>query len=111
MFRPNGDIVVLDWQILGYGRAGWDVAYFITTALEPHHRDEEELMLRTYHDALVAEGITDYSFEDLVADCELTKEVFVHRMVAGDDLLDTEMEGQDEGLVNVLVQRIAGWVS
>ena len=30
---------------ISLGRPGWEVAYFITTALEPHHRAEEEMML------------------------------------------------------------------
>lgn len=110
MFRPDGEIVVLDWQGLGYGSPGWDVAYFITTTLEPHHRDEEELMLRTYHEALLAAGVADYSYDRLIADTTLTKEILVHRMVAGDDLLDTDANG-DEALVDLLVQRIAGWVT
>ena len=110
MFRPDGEIVVLDWQGLGFGRAGWDVAYFITTALEPHHREEEALMLRTYHEALQASGVDNYSYDELVADAKLTKELLVHRMVAGDDLLDTEMAGDDSALVDVLVERIVGWV-
>lgn len=110
MFRPDGEIVVLDWQGLGWARPGWDVAYFITTALEPHHRDEEELMLRTYHEALLAAGVDDYGYDDLLADVDLTKQLLLHRMVAGDDLLDTEMDGDDDALVDVFVERIAGWV-
>ena len=31
-------------------------------------------------------------------------------MVAGDDLLDTGMEDGDPDFVDVLVQRVAGWV-
>ncbi len=110
MFRPDGDIVVLDWQLLSRGRAGWDVAYFITTALEPTHRSEEELMLRTYHDALVEAGITDYSYEMLVEDCELTKEVLVHRVGGAEDFLDTELKDQDEDLLRIMVERAVGWI-
>ena len=110
MFRPDGQIVVLDWQGLGWGRPGWEVAYFITTALEPHHRDEEQMMLRRYHQVLVEEGVRDYSYEDLIEDVTATKAVLAHRMVAGDDLLDTGMEDGDPDFVDVLVQRVAGWV-
>ncbi|MGY9074199.1 MAG: phosphotransferase [Acidimicrobiales bacterium] len=109
LFRPNGDVVVVDFQGVGTGRAGWDVAYFITTALEPHHRVEEEQLLRAYHEALVGEGITDYSYEALVVDCDLTKDLLAHRLVAGDDLLDTDRAGEDEDLLDVLVGRVAGW--
>lgn len=110
MFRPNGQTVVLDWQGMGWGRAGWEVAYFITTALEPHHRDEEQRLLRRYHQVLVGEGVQDYSYEDLVDDVTTTKAVLAHRMVAGDDLLDTGTEDGEPDLVDVLVQRVVGWV-
>ncbi|MDG2114285.1 MAG: phosphotransferase, partial [Actinomycetota bacterium] len=110
MFRSDGEIAVLDWQGVGWARPGWDVAYFITTALEPHHSAEEELMLRTYHEVLLAAGVDSYSYDDLVTDATLTKELLLHRMVAGDELLDTAMEGHDDGFVEVLVERIAGWV-
>lgn len=109
LFRPDGEVVVLDWQGMGYGRAGWDVAYFITTALAPEHRTEEAVMLETYHQALLEAGVTGYDRADLDADVRLTKEILVHRMVAGDDLLDTAKDG-DEALVDVLVTRVAGWL-
>ena len=38
LFRPDGDIVVLDLQGLAYGRPAIDVAYFITSALTVDHR-------------------------------------------------------------------------
>ena len=70
LFRPNGEIVVLDFQGLSSGRPAVDVAYFITTALTAEHRDEEECLLRSYHDALVAAGVSSYSFDELVRDGE-----------------------------------------
>ena len=42
LFRPDDEIVVLDLQGLSAGRPAVDVAYFITTALDAEHRDEEE---------------------------------------------------------------------
>ena len=50
------------------GRPGWEVAYFITTALEPHHRVEEEMMLQRYHQGLVDAGVNGYSYEELIED-------------------------------------------
>ena len=67
-------------------------------------------MLRTYHDALVEAGITDYSYEMLVEDCELTKEVLVHRVGGAEDFLDTELKDQDEDLLRIMVERAVGWI-
>ena len=68
------------------------------------------MMLRRYHQVLVEEGVRGYSYEDLIEDVTATKAVLAHRMVAGDDLLDTGMEDGDPDFVDVLVQRVAGWV-
>lgn len=110
LFRPSGDLVILDYQLVSYGRAGWDVGYFITTALTPDHRDEEELLLRTYHDELVGAGVTDYSYDELIADVERTKILLAHRMVGSGDTLDTQMDGEDESFIDLLVMRVMGWV-
>ena len=110
MFRSNGETVVLDWQNLSWGRPGWEVAYFITTGLDPYYRSEEQVMLGRYHEVLVEAGVDDYSYSDLVADATIAKAVLAHRMVAGDDLLDTEMEKTETEFIEVLVKRVIGWV-
>ncbi len=110
LYRSNGELVVLDYQLLTHGRPGWDVAYFITTALSPDHRSDEDHLLRTYHEALVDSGVGDYSFEQLVSDTRLSKELLAHRMVSAGDVIRTEVEGRDESLMDLLVTRVAAWV-
>ena len=110
MFRSDGRTTVLDWQGLAWGRPGWEVAYFITTALEPHHRAEEQTMLSRYHETLVTAGVSNYSFDDLLEDVTVSKAILAHRMVAGDDLLDTEIEQADSDFIEVIVKRVVGWV-
>ena len=110
MFRPNGEIVVIDYQLLCKGRPGWDVTYFITTALSADHKSEEEKMLKHYHETLLLEGITNYSYQDLVDDVELTKLLLAHRLVGSRDAFDTELQNSDETFVDVLVKRVVGWI-
>lgn len=110
LFRPNGEIVVLDLQGVSRGRPGFDVTYFITTALTAEHREEEEHLLRTYHDALVAAGIESYSWEQLVVDCKLTKELLAHRLVGTADVLNTTISGQDDQFLDVLQLRVLDWL-
>ena len=110
MFRSNGEIVVIDYQLLCKGRPGWDVAYFITTALSADHKNEEETMLKHYHETLLLEGITDYPYEELVDDVELTKLLLAHRLVGSRDAFDTELQNSDETFVDVLVKRVVGWI-
>ncbi len=110
LFRPNGEMVVLDFQGLGSGRPAVDVAYFITTALTAEHRDEEEPLLRTYHDALVAAGVSSYSFDELVRDGELAKELLAHRLVGSADVINTAVTAHDDVFLDVIQLRVLDWL-
>jgi len=110
LYRADGSLVVVDFQLVCRARPGWDVAYFITTALTPDLRSEQESMLRRYHDALVAAGVTDYSWSALLSDVESTKAVLAHRLVCGIDTLDTDMAGEAKSLTEILVKRVTGWI-
>ena len=110
LYRPDGSMVVLDYQLLGYGRPGWDVAYFITTALSPDHRRQEEHLLRHYHDALTRAGIHEYSWEQLVADSHSTKMLLAHRFVGSFDSIDTDMADHPDSFMDVLATRVMGWI-
>ena len=110
MFRPDGKIIVIDYQMLCKGRPGWDVAYFITTALSSDHKNEEEKMLLHYHETLCSEGVVGYSYQDLVHDVDLTKLLLAHRLVGSRDAFDTELQNSDETFVDVLVKRVVGWI-
>lgn len=66
MFPPNGDgpVLAVDWQTLDIGLPGRDVAYFVVTALDTdQRRASEAALLKTYHDALLAQGVLDYPLE------------------------------------------------
>lgn len=110
LFRPDDEIVVLDLQGVSTGRPAYDVAYFITTALTAEHRDEEQRLLSTYHDALVGAGVTSYSLQQLAHDCSLTKELLAHRFVGGTDVLDTELSGDRDAFLDVLQFRVLDWL-
>lgn len=59
-------LVVLDWQSVGCGNPCLDVTYFLGTSypLDQRSRDEKEL-LRFYHEAMKAQGVRDYAWDDL----------------------------------------------
>jgi hypothetical protein len=68
-FDPDGSIVVIDWQAISQGGGVADVGYFLSQNLSTEDRREHEpALLRAYHDALVANGVTDYAYDQLVAD-------------------------------------------
>jgi hypothetical protein len=62
----NSRPVVVDWQTLAWGGGSVDVAYFIGGCLTVEDRRAHELdLLVHYHEALRAQGVTDYSFDQL----------------------------------------------
>lgn len=69
LFGPPGaakPVAVVDWQTAGKGAPANDVSYFIGAGLTREDRPKHEMeLLRFYHDRLTAEGVTNYSFEDL----------------------------------------------
>lgn len=111
LFRPDGQMVVVDLQGVSSGRPAFDVAYFMTTALTAEHLDEEHELLRTYHDALVAAGVSSYSWDQLVVDCDLTKELLAHRLVGSGDVLNTEVGGEGDDFLEVLQLRVLDWLT
>lgn len=54
-------VAVVDWQTLGIGLAGRDLAYFTGTSLEPELRVQVERgLVSEYHEALREQGVGDY---------------------------------------------------
>lgn len=65
----DGSVVVIDWQAISQGGGAADVGYFMSQNLTvDDRRENEQELLRAYHDTLVANGVSDYSFNQLVAD-------------------------------------------
>ena len=66
-------VVVVDWQApLRSWAAAYDAIYFIVGGLPVEVRREHETeLLHVYHDALVALGVSTYSFEQLVEDARV----------------------------------------
>lgn len=57
-------LVVIDWQVATLGPPAADVAFFLGCGMTPESRRAHERdLVRTYHDALLAHGVEDYSWE------------------------------------------------
>jgi hypothetical protein len=68
-FEDDGSVVVIDWQAISQGGGAADVGYFISQNLSTaNRREHEQGLLRAYHDTLLANGVTGYSFEQLLVD-------------------------------------------
>ena len=65
-------VAVVDWQTVGIGLPGRDLAYFTATSLDPDVRSEiEKDLVAQYHQALLGYGITDYDFDTCWRDYRL----------------------------------------
>lgn len=64
LFGGTIPLVVVDWQTISIGNPIADIAYFLGAGLLPDiRRTHETQLLRVYYEALLAHGITDFSFE------------------------------------------------
>ena len=61
----GGRLVAVDWQTVGWGAVMTDAAYFLGGSLSSgDRREHEERLVRTYHDALQAEGVRGFEWEE-----------------------------------------------
>lgn len=69
-FEGAGEnVIFIDWQMVTYAHCVIDVAGWIRGQLQPDvRRTAEPQLLRLYHDALVANGVQDYTFEQCLDD-------------------------------------------
>ena len=68
-FDTDGSVVVIDWQAISQGGGAADVGYFISQNLSTADRRAHEAeLLHAYHDTLVANGVTGYDYDTVVAD-------------------------------------------
>jgi hypothetical protein len=67
---PGGTpVAVVDWQPATHGPGAQDLAYFVGAGLVPEdRRATEEALVRRYHDALVAAGVSGYPEDRLWRD-------------------------------------------
>ncbi len=58
-------VTVVDWQSVGIGRGATDVAYFLGGGLlEGVRRDNEERLVRSYHERLIAASVRGADWDD-----------------------------------------------
>jgi hypothetical protein len=110
LVRADGSLVVLDFQLPRYGRAANDVAYFITTAIDACDEAAEEELLRLYHSTLESEGVTGYSYDELVADVRAVTLVLGHSMVTTNQFLDLSLTDAGASFADELSVRALGWL-
>lgn len=102
IFR-DGECVAVDWQTVSWGGVMTDAAYFMAGGLLPEDRREhEEALLRAYYDELLANGVTNFSWEEcwegyryscfLPLTMTIAAAMLVERTDRGDDMFMSVLE-------------------
>lgn len=69
MLFSDDRVVVIDWQGIGLGPGAYDLAYILGGSMDTELRRANEAdLLAAYHGQLVADGVSDYSMEQLKED-------------------------------------------
>jgi aminoglycoside/choline kinase family phosphotransferase len=94
-FRGD-EVVVFDWQLVRYGPAAYDIAYFLSSALaEDAGRGQVMELLAAYHKALLEAGVRDYALNDLLRDYELALQLVLRTIPSIDQMELGEGRGVD----------------
>lgn len=105
----SGEAILFDWQGSLRGPGAFDVAYFLSGALEPDaSREEEGELLRFYHGELAANGVSDHPFELCELAYGLSMLLMLHRVtVTVSEIFEL---GEDRGveLMDTWISRILG---
>jgi aminoglycoside phosphotransferase (APT) family kinase protein len=87
--KVDGGVIFIDWQMVTYARCVIDVAGWVRGPLEPEvRRAAESQLVRLYHNALVANGVHDYTFDECMADYQLATVLAPARLAGAVGLSD-----------------------
>jgi len=71
-FDTDGSVVVIDWQSISRGGGAADVGYFLSQNMSTEdRRANEDSLLHSYHDTLLANGVDGYDFDTFFNDYRL----------------------------------------
>ena len=105
---PGGGspLTVFDWQLSTKGPGPTDIAYFMTFCLEPEHRRREENnLLKHYYDALLANGVRGYGFDECRRDYRLSLFHPMARLISAGAVFDFS-SARARSLASVLIKRV-----
>jgi hypothetical protein len=98
---------LIDWQLIQQGLGPGDVTYFLAGNFPIEtRREREQELLRTYHDALLQHGVTDYSFEQCWEEYRMSALFFYIFLVTGRQNIDMAVyAGRGQELLDTMVER------
>lgn len=109
MFADDGSAPwVVDWQFAGRGRGMVDIAYYLCQGGDSDLvAREEEGLVRAYHDALVANGVSGYDFETCWEDYRRFALYTIVYPVFAAGLMDPSSKHQREAVTIILERAVS----
>jgi len=110
-FDDGDDPLVVDWQGVARGPGVIDLAYFVSGSLPPDASGDDELLLvRAYHEALLDGGVSGYDFDACLHDYRCAVVLLLGRIVTIDwvDLGDERGALLIERWVDRILARVRG---
>ncbi len=100
------EILILDWQLAIRSMGAFDVARLMGGSELPDERRGHQLdVLRSWHDAILEQGVTDYSWDDACRDLRLgALSVLCYPIHFHDGLLDAT--GRAMAVVETMIRRL-----
>jgi hypothetical protein len=103
LFFRDDEVIVIDWQLVRRGPAVYDVAYFLSSALDQAAgRTVVEGLLAAYMEELRAGGVGGYTMDDLLRDYRLALQVVLMTL----STVDQVDLGDGRG-----IDLMRGWIS
>jgi thiamine kinase-like enzyme len=103
LFFRDDEVIFIDWQLVRRGPAVYDVAYFLSSALDQDAgRTVVEGLLEAYMEELRAGGVDGYTMDDLLRDYRLALQVVLMTL----STVDQVDLGDGRG-----IDLMRGWIS
>ena len=111
--EADENVIFVDWQMATYARCVIDVANWVRGQLEPEvRRTAESQLLQLYHDALVANGVQDYTFEQCMADYRLATVLAPARLACAvglsEELMHIPVHSGTRCFLAILIDSVVG---
>jgi aminoglycoside phosphotransferase (APT) family kinase protein len=104
----SSSVTLVDWQTVGRCNVALDLGWFFGLGLSVEQRRiQEELLLRQYHQGLLAGGVPDYGFEDCWRDYRLGILNAFWRAVGAQNLLRGGIRERGDRLRAAFIERTA----
>lgn len=94
LYCSDGEVVLIDWALIGHAHPGFDVGYLLSSSLSPEQVDQRTALVAGYEAAMAGHGI-DIDHLDLRAAVDSTYRALAVQQLMSIAVLNNESYGDD----------------